>query len=59
MEEDLRVMGVRRWRSVATNRKEGMDTVQQAKAHKGLLEPMEEEEEDDSHKLHCGSYFLW
>ena len=36
VQEDVQVMGVRRWRLVATNRKEWMDIVQQAKAHSGL-----------------------
>ena len=36
VEEDLQVMGVRRWRSVETNRKEWMDIVQQAEVHSGL-----------------------
>ena len=36
VQEVVQVMGVRRWRLVATNRKEWMDIVQQAKAHSGL-----------------------
>jgi hypothetical protein len=37
VERDLQLMGVRRWRELMTDRKKWRDTVQQAKAHSGLL----------------------
>jgi hypothetical protein len=36
VESDIQVMGVRRWKELATDRKKWKDIVQQAKAHKGL-----------------------
>jgi len=36
VEGDLQVMGVKRWRTMAINRKKWKDIVQQAKAHTGL-----------------------
>jgi hypothetical protein len=36
VERDLQVLGVRRWRELATDRKKWQDTVRQAKAHSGL-----------------------
>ena len=35
-ERDLQVLGVRRWRKLAIDRKKWKDVVQQAKAHNGL-----------------------
>jgi hypothetical protein len=35
-ERDLQVLGVRRWRQFATDRKKWQDIVQQAKAHSGM-----------------------
>ena len=36
VEEDLQVLGVRRWREVVTDRTKWRDTVRQANAHNGL-----------------------
>jgi hypothetical protein len=36
VERDLRVLGVKRWRELATDRKKWRDIVRQAKAHSGL-----------------------
>jgi hypothetical protein len=36
VEKDLQVLGVRRWRELATDRKKWQDIVRQAKAHSGL-----------------------
>jgi hypothetical protein len=36
VERDLHVLGVRRWRKLATDRKKWWDIVRQAKAHSGL-----------------------
>jgi hypothetical protein len=36
VERDLHVLGVRRWRELATDRKKWRDIVRQAKAHSGL-----------------------
>jgi hypothetical protein len=36
VERDLHVVGVRRWRELATDRKKCRDIVRQAKAHSGL-----------------------
>jgi hypothetical protein len=36
VERDLQVLGVRRWRELATDRKEWRDIVRQAKVHSGL-----------------------
>jgi hypothetical protein len=36
VERDLQVLGVRRWRELATDRKKWRDIVRQAKAHSGL-----------------------
>jgi hypothetical protein len=36
VERDLQVLGVRRWRELATDREKWRDTVRQAKAHSGL-----------------------
>jgi hypothetical protein len=36
IERDLHVLGVRRWRELATDRKKWQDIVRQAKAHSGL-----------------------
>jgi hypothetical protein len=36
VERDLRVLGVRRWRELVTDRKKWKDIVRQAKAHSGL-----------------------
>jgi hypothetical protein len=36
VERDFQVLGVRRWRELATDRKKWRDIVQQAKAHSGL-----------------------
>jgi hypothetical protein len=36
VERDLQVLGVRRWRGLATDRKKLWDIVRQAKAHSGL-----------------------
>jgi hypothetical protein len=36
VERDLHVLGVRRWRELATDRKKWRDVVRQAKAHSGL-----------------------
>jgi hypothetical protein len=36
VKSDLHVLGVRRWRELATNRKKWLDIVRQAKAHSGL-----------------------
>jgi hypothetical protein len=36
VERDLLVLGVRRWRELATDRKKWRDSVRQAKAHNGL-----------------------
>jgi hypothetical protein len=36
VERDLHVLGVRRWRELATDRKKWQDIVRQAKAHSGL-----------------------
>jgi hypothetical protein len=36
VERDLQVLGVRRWRELATNRKKWQEIVRQAKAHSGL-----------------------
>jgi hypothetical protein len=36
IERDLQVLGVRRWRELATDRKKWWDVVRQAKAHSGL-----------------------
>jgi hypothetical protein len=36
VERDLEVLGVRRWRELATDRKKWQDIVRQAKAHSGL-----------------------
>jgi hypothetical protein len=36
VERDLQVLGVRRWRELATDKKKWRDIVRQAKAHSGL-----------------------
>ena len=36
VERDLQVLGVKRWRELAADRKKWKDTVRQAKAHSGL-----------------------
>jgi hypothetical protein len=36
VERDLPVLGVRRWRELATDRKKWQDIVRQSKAHSGL-----------------------
>jgi hypothetical protein len=36
VERDLQVLGVWRWRELATDRKKWQDIVRQAKAHSGL-----------------------
>jgi hypothetical protein len=36
VERDLRVLGVKRWRELATDRKKWRDIIRQAKAHSGL-----------------------
>jgi hypothetical protein len=36
VERDLHVLGVRRWRELATDRKKWQDIFRQAKAHSGL-----------------------
>ena len=36
VEGDLQVLGVRRWRDLAADRKKWKDIVRQAKAHRGL-----------------------
>jgi hypothetical protein len=36
VERDLKVLGVRRWRELVTDREKWKDTVRQAKAHSGL-----------------------
>jgi hypothetical protein len=36
VERDLQVLGVRKWRELATDRKNWQDIVRQAKAHSGL-----------------------
>jgi hypothetical protein len=36
VERDLKVLGVRRWRELVTDKKKWKDIVQQAKAHIGL-----------------------
>ena len=36
VERDVHVLGVRRWRELATDRKKWRDIVRQAKAHSGL-----------------------
>jgi len=36
VERDLKVLGVRRWRELMTDRKKWKDIVRQAKAHYGL-----------------------
>jgi hypothetical protein len=36
VERDLQVLGVRRWRELATDRKKWQDIVRQAKTHSGL-----------------------
>jgi hypothetical protein len=36
VERDLQVLGVRKWRELATDRKKWQDIVRQAKAHSGL-----------------------
>jgi hypothetical protein len=36
VERDLQVLGVRRWRTMATDRQKWKDIVQQAKVHSGL-----------------------
>jgi hypothetical protein len=36
VERDLKVLGMRRWRELATDRNKWQDIVRQAKAHSGL-----------------------
>jgi hypothetical protein len=36
VERDLEMLGVRRWRELATDRKKWQDIIRQAKAHSGL-----------------------
>jgi len=39
-------VGSEKWREVVAGRKKWKDVVRQAKAHSGVVVPMEEEEED-------------
>ena len=60
VERDLQMLGVRRWRELVADRKIWKDIVRQAKAHSGLVVPMEgeggggggggEEEEEEEEK---------
>ena len=45
IEDDLQIMGVRRWRKQCEERVEWKKITEKAKTHSGLLKPIKEEEE--------------